>query len=96
MHDLERRTIIEFLKSTDAEEYSDVAGLSLSDLIDVLIDRVSEVDLDYSILSTAFVNGVHPQKFENFHEAIMSQYENIRDGEEIPVPVLDRIATQFR
>jgi hypothetical protein len=96
MHDIERRTIIEFLRSADPEEYGDISGLSLSDLVDLMIDHVTEVELDYSILSTAFVNGVNPGKFENFHEAVMGQYENIADGDEIPVPVLDRLATQYR
>jgi hypothetical protein len=96
MHDIERRTIIEFLKSSDSEEYGNIQGLSLSDLIDLMIDRVSEVELDYSILSTAFVNGVHPDKFESFHESVMKQYDTIRDGEEVPVPVLDKIASMYR
>ena len=96
MHDMERRTIIEFLRSSDSEEYSDIAGLSLADLVDLLIDRVSEVELDYSIMSTAFANGVHPDRFEGFHESVMKQYETIRDGDEVPVPVLDRIAAQYR
>ena len=96
MHDIERRTIIEFLRSSDPEEYNGISGLSLSELIDLLIDKTTEVELDYSILSTAFVNGVNPGKFENFHEAIMKQYDSIPDGQEIPEPVLDRIALQYR
>ncbi len=96
MNEMERRTIIEFLRSSDAEEYSDIGGLSLSELIDLLIDRVSEAELDYSILSTAFVNGVNPERFDGFHDSVMKQYEMIRDGEEVPVPVLDRLASQFR
>jgi hypothetical protein len=96
MNEMERRTIIEFLKSSDPEEYSNINGLSLMELIDLMVDRVSEVELDYSILSTAFVNGVNPDRFEGFHESVMKQYETIRDGEEVPVPVLDRLASQFR
>ena len=96
MYETERRTIIEFLRSSDPEEYSDIQGLSLTELIDLMIDKVAEVELDYSILSTAFVNGVNPERFDGFHTAVMQQYESIRDGEEVPVPVLDRIATQYR
>lgn len=97
MHETERRTIIEFLRTSDPEEYGpELNGMSLADLVDLMIDRVSEVELDYSILSTAFVNGVHPDRFEGFHEAVMKQYESIRDGEEVPVPVLDRIASAYR
>ena len=92
---MERATIIEFLKQ-DPELDFNLSELSLMDLIDVLIDRVSESELDYSILSTAFVNRVHPDRFEDFHESVMNQYEAIRDGEEIPEPVLDRIAAQYR
>lgn len=97
MNEIERRTIIEFLRTSDPEEYGpEIMGLSLSDLVDLMIDRAAEVDLDYSILSTAFVNGVNPNRFEQFHEAVMNQYESIADGQEIPEPVLDRISTQYR
>lgn len=92
---MERATIIEFLKQ-DPELDFNPNDMSLMDLIDVLIDRVTESELDYSILSTAFVNKVHPDRFEDFHESVMNQYETIRDGEEIPEPVLDRIAAQYR
>lgn len=92
---MERNTILEFLKSSEDFDPS-MTNMSLMDLIDVLIDRVSESELDYSILSTAFVNRVHPDRFEDFHEAVMGQYDMIRDGEEIPEPTLDRIATQYR
>ncbi len=92
---LERNAIIEFLISNDVE-MDDPRSLSLMDLIDLLMDKVTEVDLDYSILSTAFVNRVHPDRFEDFHEAVMGQYDNIRDGEEIPEPVLDRLASSYR
>jgi len=92
---MERSTIIEFLKS-DPELDFNPSDMSLMDLIDVLIDRISESELDYSILSTAFVNKVHPDRFEDFHESVMNQYDTIRDGEEIPEPVLDRIAAQYR
>lgn len=92
---VERNTIIEFLKQ-DPELDFNPATMSLAELIDELIDRVAESELDYSILSNAFVNRVHPDRFEAFHDAVMNQYEMIRDGEEIPEPVLDRIATQYR
>ena len=92
---LERNTIIEFLKS-DPEMDINPTSMSLMDLIDVLIDKVTEVELDYSILSTAFVNRVHPDRFEDFHDAVMNQYETIRDGDEIPEPVLDRLASSYR
>ncbi|MBY0414194.1 MAG: hypothetical protein K2Q18_08515 [Bdellovibrionales bacterium] len=92
---MERNTIIEFLRASEEFDPA-MTGMSLMDLIDVLIDRVSEAELDYSILSTAFVNKVHPDRFEDFHEAVMGQYDMIRDGEEIPEPVLDRLATQYR
>ena len=93
---MERNTIIEFLKSSEMEMDADLSSMSLMDLIDTLIDRVSESELDYSILSTAFINKVHPDRFDQFHDAVMGQYDMIRDGEEIPEPVLDRLATQFR
>lgn len=93
---MERNTIIEFLMTSEPDMDPGIATMSLMDLIDLLIDRVSETELDYSILSTAFINKVHPDRFEHFHEAVMGQYDMIRDGEEIPEPVLDRIATQYR
>lgn len=94
---MERNTIIEYLRSTEGADFDpEVMGMSLMDLIDTLIDKVTETELDYSILSTAFINKVNPDRFEQFHDAVMSQYETITTGEEIPEPVLDRIATQFR
>lgn len=93
---LERNTIIEFLKSSEMDLDQNLDSMSLMDLIDTLIDRVSEVELDYSILSTAFINKVHPDRFDQFHDAVMGQYDMIRDGEEIPEPVLDKLATQYR
>ena len=94
--DLERRTIIEFLKSQDPDMDPSINSMSLMDLIDTLIDEFMDTELDYSILSTAFASGVNPARFEQFHDAVMGQYETVREGEEIPVPVLDRIASQYR
>lgn len=94
---LERNTIIEYLRTSDPSDFDpSIVSMSLMDLIDLLIDKASESELDYSILSTAFINKVNPDRFEDFHEAIMNQYETIRDGEEIPEPVLDRVAAQYR
>jgi hypothetical protein len=94
--DLERRTIIEFLKSQDPDMDPAINGMSLMDLIDTLIEEFMDTELDYSILSTAFASGVNPGRFEQFHDEVMNQYETVREGEEIPVPVLDRIASQYR
>lgn len=94
--EMERRTIIEFLRSQDPDMDPSIAGWSLMDLIDLMIDQASEAELDYQILSTAFASRVHPDRFDDFHDAVMNQYETIRDGEEIPEPVLDRIALQYR
>lgn len=94
--EMERRTIIEFLRSQDPDMDPAIAGWSLMDLIDLMIDQASEAELDYQILSTAFASRVHPDRFDDFHDAVMNQYETIRDGEEIPEPVLDRIALQYR
>jgi hypothetical protein len=96
MLEMEKNEIVEFLKSTDPEMDFNQADLTLSDCIELLMDKVSEMELDYSILSNAFVNGVNPQRFEDFHEAVMNQYETIDDGEEIAEPVLDRIAAHYR
>ena len=92
---VERDTSVEFLKA-DPEIDFNPSSMSLMDLIDLMIDRVSEIELDYSILSTAFVNKVNPDRFEDFHEAVMNQYDGIRDGEEIPESILDRLAAQYR
>jgi hypothetical protein len=94
--EMEKSAIIDYLRTSDPDMDFNPAGLSLTDLIDLLIDKASETDLDYSILSTAFVNKVNPNRFEDFHEAVMTQYDAIRDGEEIPEPVLDKIAANYR
>jgi hypothetical protein len=91
----ERNAILEFLR-TDPEFDPSMMGMSLMELIDVMIDKMAEMELDYEILSTAFASKVHPDRFDQFHDAVMNQYEMIRDGEEIPEPVLDRIAASYR
>lgn len=95
MLETEKQTIIEFLKSTDPDMEFDT-DVTMEDCIEMMMDKISEMELDYSILSTAFVNGVDPQKFEDFHEQVMLQYENIPDGEEIPENILDMIASYYR
>jgi hypothetical protein len=96
MLETEKSVIVEFLKSTDPEMDFSHSDLSLSDCIELLMDKVSEMELDYSIMSTAFINGVNPQRFEDFHEAVMNQYESIADGDEIPESILDRIAASYK
>lgn len=93
---MERNAIVEYLRESDPEMDFNPAALSLTDLIDLMIDRANEVELDYSILSTAFVNKVNPDRFEAFHEAVMNQYETVSDGDEIPETILDRLASQYR
>lgn len=94
---MEKDTIIDYLISSGAEvDTNSLTSLSLMDLIDLLVDHASETELDYSILSTAFASRVHPDRFEQFHEAVMNQYESIQDGQEIPESTLDRIAVQYR
>lgn len=96
MLEMEKNEIVEFLRSTDPEMDFNQADLTISDCIELLMDKISEMELDYSILSNAFVNGVNPNRFEDFHEAVMNQYENIADGDEIPESILDRIAASYR
>ncbi|MBP9681339.1 MAG: hypothetical protein KBD76_08035 [Bacteriovorax sp.] len=96
MIETERNVIVEFLRSSEPDMDYNPSSLSTADLVDILIEKVTELELDYSILSTAFVNKVNPDRFENFHEAVMNQYEMISDGAEIPESVLDRLAAQYR
>ena len=96
MLEMEKNVIVEFLKSTDPEMDFDQADLTLSDCIELLMEKVEEMELDYSILSTAFAEGVNPNQFGEFHEAVMDQYQTIVDGEEIPGPILDRIASRYK
>ena len=93
---MEKQTIVEFLRATDPDMEFNQAELTLGDCIELLMDKINEMELDYSILSNAFVNGVNPSRFEQFHDAVMNQYEMVRDGEEIPEAILDRIAAQYR
>lgn len=96
MLETERRTIVEFLRSSDPDLIFDHATMTNSELIELLMERINELELDYSIMSTAFVNGVNPARFDQFHDAIMQQYDMIPDGQEIPEHILDRIASQYR
>ena len=93
---MERNVIVEYLRSTEPEMDYNLSSLSMADLIDLLIEKIEDMELDYSILSNAFVNKVNPDRFGDFHEAVMNKYETIADGEEIPEPVLDRLAANFR
>ncbi len=95
MLEMEKQTIVEFLKSTDPEMEFD-GDLTIQDCIELLMDKISEMEVDYSILSTAFVNGVNPERFDEFHEQVMLQYDNIEDGDEVPEFVLDQIAAYYR
>jgi len=94
--EMEKRTILEFLRTSDPDYDPAMVSWSMMDLVDYMIDMITEAELDYSILSTAFASRVHPDRFDQFHDAVMNQYETIRDGEEIPEPVLDRLASQYR
>ena len=95
--EMEKNTIIEYLLSSGAEvDESSLEEFSLMELIDTLIDHAMENELDYSILSTAFASRVNPDRFEQFHETVMTQYESMTDGQEIPESTLDRIASEYR
>lgn len=96
MMEIEKNEIVEFLRSTDPEMDFNQADLTISDCIELLMEKISEMEVDYSILSNAFVNGVNPNKFEDFHDAVMNQYDAIGDGDEIPESTLDRIAAHYR
>lgn len=96
MLEMEKNVIVEFLKSTDPEMDFDQSDLTMSDCIELLMDKVEEMELDYSILSTAFAVGVNPNRFDEFHEAVMSQYETISEGDEIPESTLDRLAARYK
>lgn len=89
------KQIVEFLRATDPD--MEIGGaVSMQDCVEMMMDKITEMELDYSILSTAFVNGVNPNRFDDFYEAVMAQYETIREGDEIPEAILDRIAAQYR
>jgi hypothetical protein len=92
----EKMAIVEFLRTTDPTMDLNPNQLTITDAIDLLIEKVTDLDLDYSILSTAFLNKVNPDRFEQFHEAVMNQYDTIADGQEIPETILDRLASQYR
>lgn len=96
MLQIEKQTIVDFLRATDPEMEFNQSELTLTDCVELLMDKINEMELDYSILSNAFVNRVNPSRYEDFYESVMSQYDMVRDGEEIPESVLDRIAAQYR
>lgn len=96
MLQMEKSVIVDFLRATDPDMEINGAELSMQDCVELLMDKITEMELDYSILSTAFVNGVNPNRFDDFHDAVMNQYETIREGDEIPESTLDRIAAQYR
>ncbi len=96
MNESQKMAAIECLMSSDPTLELNPRECDGAMLVDLLMDRIGELEVDYSILSNAFVNRVHPDKFEFFHDAVMAQYDQIGEGQEIPEPVLDKIALQFR
>lgn len=93
--EMEKKAIIDFLKSQDADLGPSLQKMSLMELIDFLIDEITEMELDYSILSTAFMSKVNPDRFEQFHSEVMNEYDKVQEGDEIPPALLDKIAERF-
>lgn len=94
MSEILKQQIMDYLQDTDSElKIAD--DLELPELVDVLIDKANDAELEYAILSYAYANAVPVENFESFHEEVINSLENLAQGEEAADDFMDAIAEKF-
>jgi hypothetical protein len=91
MSEILKQQIVDCLQETDSE-LKIAPKLELPQLVDVLIDRASDAELEYAILSYAYSNTVRVENYEKFHEDIINGLEAPREGEQAADDFRDAIA----
>jgi hypothetical protein len=94
MSDILRQQIIDYLQETDAE-LKVAPNLELPDLVDVLIDKANDAELEYAILSYAYSNTVPVENFEAFHGEVIKGLESLAEGQEAADDFMDAIAEKY-
>jgi hypothetical protein len=94
MSDILKQQIITYLLETDAE-MKVAPNLELPDLVDVLIDKANDAELEYAILSYAYSNSVPVENFESFHGDVIKGLESLAEGEAAADDFMDAIAEKY-
>ena len=94
MIDTLKQQIITYLLETDSE-MKVAPNLELPDLVDVLIDKANDAELEYAILSYAYSNAVPVENFESFHEDVIKGLESLAEGESAADDFMDAIAEKY-
>jgi hypothetical protein len=94
MIDTLKQQIITYLLETDSE-MKVAPNLELPDLVDVLIDKANDAELEYAILSYAYSNSVPVENFESFHEDVIKGLESLAEGESAADDFMDAIAEKY-
>jgi hypothetical protein len=94
MSDILKQQIITYLLETDAE-MKVAPNLELPDLVDVLIDKANDAELEYAILSYAYSNSVPVENFESFHKDVIKGLESLAEGEAAADDFMDAIAEKY-
>ncbi len=94
MIDTLKQQIITYLLETDSE-MKVAPNLELPGLVDVLIDKANDAELEYAILSYAYSNSVPVENFESFHEDVIKGLESLAEGESAADDFMDAIAEKY-
>jgi hypothetical protein len=94
MSDILRQKIIDYFQETDSE-MKVAPNLELSELVDVLIDKTNDAELEYAILSYAYSNTVPAENFEAFHGEVITKLEALAEGEAAADDFMDTIAEKY-
>ena len=94
MSDILKQQIIDYLQETDSE-MKVAPNLELPELVDVLIDKANDAELEYAILSYAYSNTVPVENFEAFHGEVMTSLESLAEGQMAADDFMDTIAEKY-
>ena len=94
MSDILKQQIIDYLQETDSE-MKVAPNLELPELVDVLIDKANDAELEYAILSYAYSNTVPVENFEAFHEDVINSLEALAEGQMAADDFMDAIAEKY-
>jgi RNA binding exosome subunit len=94
MSEILRQQITDYLQDTDSE-LKIAQDLELPELVDVLIDRANDAELEYAILSYAYSSSVPVENFEGFHGEVISKLEALAEGEQAADDFMDAIAEKY-
>ena len=94
MSEILKQQIVDYLQETDSE-LKIAPNLELPQLVDVLIDRANDAELEYAILSYAYSNTVPVENYEKFHEDVINGLEALAEGEQAADDFMDTIAEKY-